>query len=163
MFRNGAVQRILALPIIDQARSVNAQIKAIRDTAILELTIRHGLREIEIVRTNETDLRLKSNGEVNELRIAGGRTRPRIIYLTSQSASALERWLTTRALLHVADDELGSPVFVSLHWADNGHGGGGRRLSTRGVRAMLDQHLTAAGAKSPGVSGDALRRSPKLE
>lgn len=154
------LQRILALPITNHTCSVNAQVKATRDKAILELTIRHGLREIEIVRANEADLRLKSNGEISELCVIGVRSRPQTIYLAPQSESALDRWLATRALMHVADDESGSPLFVSLHWADNGHGRGGYRLSTRGVRAMLDRYLTAAGAKLPGISGNVLRHSP---
>jgi integrase len=61
--------------------------------------------------------------------------------------------------MHVEGDAAGEPLFASLHWADNGHGAGGRRLTTRGVRVTVDRYLEASGAKAGGISCQALRHS----
>jgi site-specific recombinase XerD len=160
-----AMQKMLVLSDEQYKHNANAKVKALRDQAMLLLTMRHGLREIELVRLNVENLDLQDGGESSTLRVFGKRSKWRTIHLVPQSQLAIEKWLAVHAMMHVAPDggdgmsQPGTPLFVSLHWANNGHGARGERLSTRGVRAMIDGYLAAAGAKAEGISGHALRHS----
>lgn len=156
------MQKVLVLSDEQYKHTPNEKVKALRDQAMLLLAMRHGLREIEIVRLNEENLKLTAEG--GDLRVYGKRSKWRTIHLVPQTQVAIEKWLAARKMMHVAADDggktvgmPGTPVFVSLHWADNGHGKGGTRLSTRGVRSAIDGYLVKVGAKEPGVSGHALR------
>jgi len=158
------MQKMLVLSDEQYKHSVNKKVKAMRDQAMLLLAMRHGLREIELVRLNEENVKLADDG--GELRVYGKRSKWRTIHLVPQTQLALEKWFAARKMMHVVADDGGStlgmpgtPVFISLHWADNGHGMGGTRMGTRGVRSVIDGYLIAVGAKADGVSGHALRHS----
>ncbi len=159
------MQKMLVLSDEQYKHSVNDKVKAMRDQAMLLLAMRHGLREIELVRLNEENVKLNAD-DGGELRVYGKRSKWRTIHLVPQTQLALEKWFAARKMMHVVADDGGStcgmpgtPVFVSLHWADNGHGKGGTRMGTRGVRWTIDGYLKAVGAKAEGVSGHALRHS----
>ena len=102
---------------------------------------------------------LEAEVETSSLQVPGHRNRWHTVYLVAQTQFALEQWLAVRRLMHVAGDAAGDPLFASLHWADNGNGTGGRRLTTRGVRVTVDRYLEASGAKASGISCQALRHS----
>jgi site-specific recombinase XerD len=160
-----ALQKILVLSDEQYKHDANAKVKAMRDQAMLLLAMRHSLREIELARLNVENLALSADGENSTLRVFGKRSKWRTIHLVPQTQAAIEKWLMAHRLLHVTADAgdgispAGTPLFVSLHWADNGHKRRGERMSTRGIRAMIDGYLSAAGAKAEGISGHALRHS----
>lgn len=160
-----AMQKMLVLSDEQYKHDANAKVKAMRDQAMLLLAMRHGLREIELVRLNVENVALSADGESSTLRVFGKRSKWRTIHLVPQTQMALQKWLAAHALMHIRPDggdgmsQPGTPLFVSLHWANNGHGDRGARMSTRGVRAMIDGYLEAVGAKAEGISGHALRHS----
>jgi len=129
--------------------------KGIRDRAILRLMVHHGLRVVEVRRLDLEGVDWEA-GEEGSLQVFGKRGKWRTIYLTPKTRVALEKWLAVRDLM-----KLNSPaVFVSMHWArDPERAGPGGRLTTRGIRGMVDKYLAAIGAKKPGVSCHAMRHS----
>jgi site-specific recombinase XerD len=153
------LQHLLQLSDPEIALTAREKVKRLRDRAMLLLMIRHGLGVSEVTRLNLPHLRLEAEAETSSLRVPGNRHRWHTVYLVAQTQSALEQWLAVRSLIHVDGDAAGDPLFASLHWADNGHGVGGRRLSTRGVRVTVDRYLDASGAKAAGISCQALRHS----
>jgi integrase/recombinase XerC len=165
-----AMQKMLVLSDEQYKHDANSKVKALRDRAMLLLTMRHGLREIELIRANVESLDLKPTGEGSTLRVFGKRNKFRTIHLVPQTQAAIEKWLAAHAMMHIAADDgdgrspAGTPLFVSLHWGGNGQGGSrdgrkGKRLCTRGVRSMIDGYLKAVGAKAEGISGHALRHA----
>jgi site-specific recombinase XerD len=159
------LQKILVLADEQYKHEAREKVKALRDQAMLLLGMRHNLREIEMARLNVEDLNLQPNGEGSTARVFGKRSKWRTIHLVAQTQTAIERWLAAHGMMKVQPDQgdglsnAGTPLFVGLHWADNGHGKGGRRMTTRGIRGMIDGYLIKVGAKAPGVSGHALRHS----
>lgn len=126
-------KRLLSLP--DNAR----------DRAILALMGWHGLRVEEIVNLTLDNLSL--GGELPTLSVTGKGSKTRKVHLIERSAAALSAWLKIRQ----SDD---SAVFVSI-----GNRGRGEKLTTRGIRAMVDGYLTQAGLKADGISCHSLRHS----
>ena len=153
------LQRLLQLTDPEIALTAREKVKRLRDRAILLLMIRHGLGVSEVTRLNLLHLKLEAEAETSALQVPGNRNRWHTVYLVAQTHFALEQWLAVRRLMHVEGDASGDPLFASLHWADNGHGAGGRRLTTRGVRVTVDHYLEASGAKADGISCQALRHS----
>lgn len=126
-------KRLLSLP--DNAR----------DKAILALMGYHGLRTEEIVNLDLSNLTLE--GELPTISVTGKGDKIRRIHLISRSLTALQNWLDIRQ----SDD---TAVFVSI-----GNRGKGERLTTRGIRYMVDAYLDQAGLKSNGISCHSLRHS----
>jgi site-specific recombinase XerD len=123
--------------------------KALRDRAMLGLMSLQGLRTVEIMRASVEDLR--EGGEALGL-VVRGKGRDRLTYLRSDVAESLKAYLEARGT--VAADELGTPLFVAV-----GNRSGGRRISRRGIRQVVDFYLRRAEVKRPGVSGHALRHT----
>lgn len=117
-----------------------------RDRAILALMGWHGLRVEEITNLNRDDMNLE--GELPTISVTGKGNKTRRIHLIERSAAALSAWLDVRPK---SND---SAVFVSI-----GNRGRGKRLTTRGIRAMVDGYLQQAGLKADGISCHSLRHS----
>lgn len=128
-------KRLLSLP--DNAR----------DRAILALMGFHGLRVEEVVNLNLSDLSL--DGELPTISVTGKGSKTRRIHLIDRSFAALTAWLKVRTA-HPEEQA----VFVSI--ANRGRG---ERLSTRGIRSMVDGYLAQAGLKQAGISCHSLRHS----
>jgi len=139
-------RRVLALP------NVNTP-KGIRDKTILVLMALHGLRVIEVHRLSLEDVDLEAE-EAGTLRLFGKGNKHRTILLTVETREIMERWLAARALTR-SDSPA---VFVTMHWTDAAVEPG-QRISTRGIRQMVDGYLRAAGVKKPRVSCHSLRHS----
>ena len=114
----------------------------------------HGLRVVEVRRLDLESVDFEG-GEVGKLRVFGKRGKWRTIYLTPKTRLVLERWLAVRDLMKTNSRAL----FVSMHWAQVAGREPGGRLTTRGIRGVVDKYLTAIGAKKPGYSCHALRHS----
>ena len=141
-----AVRRVLAAPNRNEP-------KGIRDKAVLVLMALHGLRVIEVSRADLADLDLEA-GEAGTLKVLGKGNKERGILLTEETREIVKMWLAVRGLMHS-----GSPaLFLTMHWTD-AQREPGQRISTRGLRQMVDGYLLAAGVKREGVSCHALRHS----
>lgn len=151
------LQRMMQLANDQGKRTVNGRVKGLRDAAMLNLFMRHGLRTIEMARLTLDDLDLQPGGEASTLRVLGKRDKWRTIHLVPQSQLALEKWLAARTLMGI--DANIREVFVSLHWGEREGAEHGTGLSTRGIRKMIDGYLEAVGAKRAGISVHSLRHS----
>jgi site-specific recombinase XerD len=119
----------------------------IRDKAIIALMAIHGLRVCEVSRLDLADVDLEK-GEAGELAALGKGDKRRSVLLTDDTRPALEKWLAVRRLMHAESPAL----FLALS-------GPAERISTRGLRAMVDHYLVKIGAKKVGVSCHALRHT----
>jgi site-specific recombinase XerD len=126
--------------------------KGIRDRAIMMLMVWHGLQVIEVHRLNLEDIDL----EEGSLRAHGKRDEWRTVFLVDKTREALRKWLAIRDMMRSPRKAL----FLNLHWGNARYRG--RRISPRGIRAMVDRYLDLVGAKRPGVSCHALRHSHAL-
>jgi len=123
--------------------------KALRDRSLLALMALQGLRTVEIVRANVTDL--ERRGDSWTL-LVHGKNHDRLVYLRQDVAEALTAYLSARA--EPEPDAQGIPLFTAI-----GNRAGGRRISRRGVRQIVDFYLKKADLKRPGLSDHALRHT----
>lgn len=121
----------------------------LRDRAMLGLLALQGLRTVEIHRANFDDL--QTRGESTVLHVHG-KGRDRLAYLRPDVADALREYLAAKR--EAIPDEQGTPLFTAV-----GNRSGGRRLSRRGIRKIVDGYLRQIEAKRPGLSNHALRHS----
>ncbi|GMA66310.1 tyrosine-type recombinase/integrase [Alicyclobacillus fastidiosus] len=123
--------------------------KNLRDKAIIALMGLQGLRTVEIERANIEDLKI--NGDVVFV-LVRGKGHDRVIYLRPDVADILTRYLAERAEVHTHEE--GIPMFTAC-----GNRAGGKRISRRGVRQVVDFYLKKADLKRPGISDHALRHT----
>jgi site-specific recombinase XerD len=123
-------------------------VKALRDRALLAVLGLHGLRAVEIQRANVEDLKADETPAL----LVRGKNRDRVVYLRPDVAQALVAFLQARG--PVPPDRAGTPLFTAV-----GNRAGGRRLSRRGCRHVVDSYLRQAALKRPGVSNHALRHT----
>ena len=131
-------------------------VKLLRDNLLLLLMMRQGLSIGETVQLDVGHVIWRADSSVQALQVRGRQSKPRVVPLVEQTAEVLQHWLPARAMMAAANEPA---LFISLHWGDAGHGAGGTRLTTRGVRSVVDHYLEAIGAKAPRVSSQALRCS----
>jgi len=122
---------------------------SLRDRAMLGLMALQGLRTVEVHRANVEDLQTRGESAVLHVR---GKGRDRLAYLRPDVASAIEEYLATKR--EAVPDEQGTPMFCAV-----GNRSGGRRLSRRGARQIVDGYLKLIEVKRPGLSNHALRHS----
>ena len=113
-----------------------------RDYCILTLFLNCGLRISELVGLNVTDVR------DDQLRVLGKGNKERILYLNDACQSALQDWLTERAMLALVDK---NALFVTLQ--------NRRRISTAAVHKLVKKHVAAAGLDSTQYSSHKLRHT----
>ena len=147
------MRALMAATNPETAKTTNQRVRRIRDRAILLIMMRHGPRVVEMSRLDLEGLEL-DNAESPRLRVFGKRSKWRTLHLVEQTKTALEVWLAARALMKVNTQA----VFVSMHH-NEAKGPPGERMSTRGVRFMVDGYLEKIGAKKQGISCHALRHS----
>src|SRR5690606_3873523 len=81
-----------------------------------------------------------------------GKYHDTVIQLREDVRTLFEAYVAKRG--PVVADDMGTPLFVAV-----GNRAGGRRLSRRGIRLIIDNYLCAAGLKREGLSGHALRHT----
>jgi integrase/recombinase XerC len=134
------LKRLLAAP---QGEGLLAR----RNRAMLALMGVHGLWVAEVTGPNLDDVDL-SAGHVGVL---GKGRKIRTVYLINHRAGLLAAWLQVGQA--VASDGV-SALFVVV-----GPNATGTALGTRGIRYLVDRHLTDLGLKAEGISCHALRHS----
>ena len=81
-----------------------------------------------------------------------GKGRDRLVYLRPDVVEALDEYLSLRSKIKL--DSEGLPLFASV-----GNFAGGKRISRRGIRKVVDFYLLKAGLKKSGLSNHALRHT----
>jgi site-specific recombinase XerD len=137
------------LALLFRAVPKDAGIKPLRDRALLALLGLQGLRTVELQRANVEDLEPRGASTVLLVR---GKGRDRLGYLRADVAEAINMYLAARST--VVPDDQGTPLIAAT-----GNRTGGRRLSRRSVRRIVDFYLTKIDVKKPGVSNHALRHT----
>lgn len=119
---------------------------SLRDLALLAFLGLQARRQIEAHRASVEDIR--PDGSM----LVRGKYHDTVIQLREDVRALFEEYIAKRG--RVVPDDMGTPLFVAV-----GNRAGGRRLSRRGIRKVVDGYLKAAGLKRPGLSGHALRHS----
>jgi integrase/recombinase XerD len=128
-------------------------LKAARDRAIVAIMTLEGTRTVELHRTNISDLVRQGNNL--GIRVEGKRS-IRVVPLTPDIVKILMKYLNLR-------EEIGEvlkpsqPLFVAV-----GNHAGGKRISRRGIRFVIDRYLHASALKhTPGrtISAHSLRHT----
>jgi integrase/recombinase XerD len=128
-------------------------VKAARDRAIIAIMALEGTRTIELHRADISDLVRQGNNL--GIRVEGKRS-IRVVPLTPQIAKILLFYLKLR---EEAGEKLKSnqPLFIAV-----GNRAGGKRISRRGIRLIVDNYLNKAELKhTPGrtISAHSLRHT----
>ncbi len=123
-----------------------------RDGAILNLMVRSGLSEIEIVRSNLGDLKYR-----------GGK---RVIYVQGKSRDRKDEYVVlsgpVEESLRVYLEERGaSGPDEPLFWGV-GNRAVRERISTRGLRARISRYFEIAGIKKKGITPASLRHTAAM-
>lgn len=119
---------------------------SLRDLALLAFLGLQARRQIEAHRASVEDIRPDGSMLVH------GKYHDTVIQLRADVLSLFQQYVSKRG--RVIPDKMGTPLFVAV-----GNRAGGRRLSRRGIRLIIDNYLCAAGLKREGLSGHALRHT----
>lgn len=137
-----------------QAHSVMTEIntdtiKGARDYAIVGLMLTTGLRTIEVSRANIEDLRTVGDDTVLFIQGKGREEKAEYVKVAPQVEKALRSYLGQRT-----DREGKAPLFTSTS-----HNSAGARMTTRSIRAIAKDSLTAAGYDSDRLTAHSLRHT----
>ncbi len=124
----------------------------LRDWAMINLMVRCGLSEIEIVRANVVDIKVKGGKQVIFVQGKSKDKKDEYVILTPPAQEALEKYLESRG--KVSEDE---PLF----WGVGNRAKGGR-ITTRAIRERVNHHLKLAGIKRKGITPYSLRHTAAL-
>lgn len=107
----------------------------LRDRAILEVLFSTGLRVSELVKLNRDQIDIKRR----EFGVIGKGRRPRVVFLSDEAATWLERWLNSR-------EDNWRPVFTRFAGKkpDLLSDGEEMRLTTRSVQRLVDRYSRRA-------------------
>jgi len=140
-------ERIKYLPLEGLRRLLSAPegdtVIAVRDRAILALMGVHGLRVSEVAGLDVEDVDL----EQGTVRVLGKGSKRRTVHLVPSTTAAVRAWLVVR-------DAEGPALLVALDRSSSGS-----RLTTNGLRYVVDTYLEALGLKAEGISCHSLRHS----
>lgn len=124
-----------------------ADISGLRDYAIINLMLRTGLRTIEVVRADVTDIGTEGAEIVLRIQGKGRDSKDAFVVLTDEAYQPIYDYLQARGVNE-------GPIFLSH--SDRTHG---QRLSTRGLRDIICRRMQAAGVKTDKVSAHSLRHT----
>ena len=124
----------------------------LRDEAILNLMVRAGLSEIEIVRSDLRDLKSRAG--------------QRVIYVQGKSKDRKDEYVTLsppveESLKRYIEERGASGPEEPLFWGV-GNRAVKERITTRGVRARIDRYFELSGIKKKGISPSSLRHTAAM-
>lgn len=122
---------------------------SLRDLALLAFLGLQARRQIEAYRASVEDIRPDGSMLVH------GKYHDTVIQLRQDVLELFRQYIAKRG--PVKPDNLGTPLFTAV-----GNRAGGQRLSRRGIRQIVDEHLLKAGLKRPKLSGHALRHTSAI-
>jgi integrase/recombinase XerC len=135
------------LDVIDSSSPVG-----LRDWAMINLMVRCGLSEIEIVRANVGDIKVKGGKQVIFVQGKSKNKKDEYVILTPQTQEVLESYVETRG--KPKEDE-------PLLWGV-GNRAKGERITTRAIRERVNYYLKLAGIKRKGITPYSLRHTAAL-
>ena len=138
----------------DQAQRLLASIdrsteKGMRDFAILNLMLRTGLRDIEIVRANCKDIQTKAGVDVLYVQGKGRASKDSFVVLTPKALSPIAAYLEKRGNVNELD-----PLFASVSSRN-----AGERLTVRSVSRIAKSALRAIGIDDERYTAHSLRHT----
>lgn len=143
-FKKQALSIDQTVKLLDHLRSQN-----IRDYAIVNLMVRTGLREIEIVRANIEDISYKGGKRVLNIQGKGRRDKDNFVILTDKSYKPIAEYLETRGKAKTTE-----PLFIS----DSSYNKG-ERLTTRTISYIAKEGLKAIGINERSFTAHSLRHT----
>ena len=135
------------LNIVDSSSPVG-----LRDNAMINLMVRCGLSEIEIVRANIGDIKVKGGKQVIFVQGKSMDKKDEYVKLTPETQEVIERYLEYRGATR--EDE-------PLIWGV-GNRAKGERVTTRAIRERVNYYLKFAGIKRKGITPYSLRHTAAL-
>lgn len=120
-----------------------------RDYAIINLLIRTGLRTIEVIRADVSDIRQEGGEAVLWIQGKGREVKDEFVVLTPETLDPINDYLSGRKNLHDSD-----PLFVSASKRNNN-----KRLTTRSVSRIVKTRLRNAGINNKRLSAHSLRHT----
>ena len=138
----------------DQARRLLASVdrsteKGLRDFAILNLMLRTGLRDIEIVRANCKDIQTKAGVDVLYVQGKGRASKDNFVVLTPKALSPIAAYLEKRGNVNELD-----PLFASVSSRN-----AGERLTVRSISRIAKSALRAIGIDDERYTAHSLRHT----
>ena len=138
----------------DQAQRLLASIdrsteKGMRDFAILNLMLRTGLRDIEIVRANCKDIQTKAGVDVLYVQGKGRASKDSFVVLTPKALSPIATYLEKRGNVNERD-----PLFASVSSRN-----AGERLTVRSISRIAKSALRAIGIDDERYTAHSLRHT----
>lgn len=138
----------------DQAQRLLASIdrgteKSMRDFAILNLMLRTGLRDIEIVRANCKDIQTKAGVDVLYVQGKGRASKDSFVVLTPKALSPIATYLEKRGNVNERD-----PLFASVSSRN-----AGERLTVRSISRIAKSALRAIGIDDERYTAHSLRHT----
>lgn len=120
-----------------------------RDTAIVNLLLRNGLRTIEVTRANVEDLQTKAGRTILLLKGKGHNERDDFAIISPKCKAALAAYLATRPAAKGKE-----PLFTCTS-----HNNQDGRLTTRTISGLVKQHLRAIGIDDRAYTAHSLRHT----
>ncbi|GIW46995.1 MAG: integrase [Deltaproteobacteria bacterium] len=124
----------------------------LRDWTMINFMVRCGLSEIEIVRANVGDIKIKGGKQVIFVQGKSKDKKDEYVILPPQVQEALKRYLEGRE--KTEEDE---PLF----WGVGNRAKGGR-ITTRAIRERVNHYLKLAGIKREGITPYSLRHTAAI-
>ncbi len=124
----------------------------LRDWAMINLMVRCGLSEIEIVRANVGDVKVKGGKQVIFVQGKSKDKKDEYVILTPLAQEALEKYLEARGKTNEYE-----PLFWGV-----GNRAKGERITTRAIRERVNYYLNLAGLKRKGITPYSLRHTAAI-
>ena len=109
-----------------------------RDFAVVKLMISYGLSEIELIRADIGDIKIKKGVMSIALQLKGMKSKERTITIPTDTKDAIKSYLAFRT-----NAENSEPLFMSA-----GNRTRGQRMTSRGIRERINFYLEKAGIKN---------------
>lgn len=124
-------------------------IRSLRDYAVINLMLRTGLRDIEVVRADVGDIGQEAGELVLRVHGKGRDSKDNFVLLTPETYGPVADYLAAR----------GNPGKEEALFVAHGNRNAGGRLSTRSVSRLIGERLSQAGLKSERITAHSLRHT----
>jgi len=111
--------------------------RGVRDYAMVRTMLGCGLSEIEMIRANVGDMKKRNGQHILFVQGKGRSAKDQEVQIPREVATAIERYISTRASVLDAD-----PLFLSA-----GNKVRGKRMTTRGIRERVNHYFRISGIK----------------
>jgi len=124
----------------------------LRDSAILNLMVRCGLSEIEIVRADVGDIKTRGKQKIIYVQGKNKDSKDAYVVLPPEARTELERYLQDRA-----ESDNNEPLFWGI-----GNRAIKDRISTRAIRSRVTHYFEKLGLKQKGITPYSLRHTAAM-